>query len=415
MHLQKNSSIGGLLNRLNIQDLYLQSQQKPTLQHFDKLYIENFANFEGGLWFDHLNTVSRKQFDNLLHNSLSLNQQWDNLEFNHVHFDDLRVNILDCDKINGLRLENDLLTVNTNQTVMSTYAFDNIVLQNDSFIYSINNYTMSNLNSIVDVRQNQTLTGTKIFQGDVYVNSLQAHYINEIPMNDVVFLNEIDNKKNITGVKHFQTTSLQFDNLLVDHLNVKSINNVDVAYILTSSLMRTSYQNVPNHVRFNALWSQQNEDFRNLVVNGVDLRLMHNDIVYANSESNFHNVSARKTFIGDVKFQQLEFNRLFDGVTLWEFNHNWMIQNVTQNVFANFSIDHLSATSVYTHDSKVNNVDLNWLHENAIWLDRKKTIWANLQFMGNTEIHGKCTYNVCFCSNLFRSFYIQVIYSHHLI
>lgn len=389
LYIRANSSVGGLLNGLSIAQLFEQSRHRPTLQHYDRLYIENFANFEGGLHFDQLNSLTTNQLDALMHHSLTLTEQWTELQLNQVLFDDVRVAILDCDLINGLRLENDLLTLNTNQTILGEYSLGTVHLAAaDSYIHSVNNYSINNLAAILLTAGHQSVTGTKVFQGDVYVHSLHSGIINDIPLADVVFEDEAT-PKSITAVKTFKASQLSFENLIVDHLNVQSVNRVNIDRMLSGSLLKSAFQELPEHIQFNTLWSEGGENFATPFLNRISLDQLQEDVVLANTASGLQNVTAAKVFAGDVRFKEVKFNRLFDGVTDWEMSHNWLRQNVTQNVQANFSMDHLAVGSVWIHDGRINGIDLGWLHENGIWLDRNRTIWTKLEFEGDTSIQGQ--------------------------
>lgn len=374
---------------MSLAELDRRSKERPKMRYYKQLYIDNLANFQGGLWFEQLNTISRSQFNQLMEESLSLNEQWTNVNFDHLQFDDLEVYTLDCDKINGLNLESDLLTRTTPQSIVSPLKVHEIVIEAPSYALAINNRSMSSFADILQTAGDQTLTDVKVINGDVRVDTLRTNFINGVPFEDIVFMDDINSQKVITGPKHFRAHKLMFEHMSVEDLHVKSINRVDLREMLQTSLRKFSPQTVPHYITFDALRVDTGDHFVTEKVNHWNLNQLKEDVVYVSGETRLQNVTGIKVFLGDAKFTAIEFDRFFDGVTFWEMRHNWMVQNSEQHVFANFSMDHLTVLgNVSLHDVTLNGVNLDWLDDNVVRLDRKTVVHSQLEFFGNTKVYG---------------------------
>ena len=385
LHVFDHSHVGGLVNGLSLQELHQRSKQRPQTQKYDRLHVENFANFEGGLTFDRFNSLSRGQFDQLMQDSVGVDTQWSHLNLGEVSFDNLHINTLDCKKINGFSLENDLLTRNTTQTVPGPFAFNKVLLEAPSFIQSVNNFSMQHLENVFRTYGNQHIE-SKIFGGDIYVKSLKIKSINEMPVEDIVFMDEVK-QKTITGVKHFKGRNLMFDYLTVDDINVQSINKVPVEDMIQGTLRQSIPQNVPKHIHFKSLHLRSNQDFNTYYVNGVNLRELQHDLVLNNSNT-FQNVTGSKVFTELVNFDAITFSRLFMGITSWEMHNDWMVHGSNQKVDSTFTIDNLEVRNVHVHNAHINDINLEEMDSTVIRLDRKSVIHHEMTFEGLVKVQG---------------------------
>ncbi|KAF7491352.1 hypothetical protein SSS_04903 [Sarcoptes scabiei] len=403
--VEGDSSIKGRVNGLNLDEIDRRSRLETKTRYFDRIQIDNYARFEGGLWFKQINNLGEEQFEHLIENSLSLNDQWSNLGFDHIHFEHLHVNELDCDTINGIDIGRQLLTRNTFQTISEPIRFQSgIVLNNQTKIDVLNEISMASVfnenNVLLKSSRNQLVNGTKKIIGSIFVGSLITDSINNIPIDDV--------KKTITGIKHFnfvnrdRGTHLIIERARINDLIIESINNANVNHIINYSLDRWERQNISDQFRFNTLLIGSNEIFDCDSINSIDLRFLRDDIVYLDDrdqkdEERRQIVTGHKVFEGKVTFEDLEFNRLFDTVTDYELRHYWLNnQNESDRIRtlrANFSIDQLTVNNIEIDDSIVNGINLDSLVENLVWLDRKTVIQSPIHFRGNVKIDGNILLN----------------------
>ncbi|OTF72514.1 hypothetical protein BLA29_004087, partial [Euroglyphus maynei] len=406
-----NSYIGGLLNDMNIGELEQRSRRQPSISYIDTLRIENIARFEGGLWFESINSITSQQFYKLVEESLSLDDQWSNLAIEHVHFDRLHVNYLDCNTINGIDLANDLLTRTTSQIInLAKYSFNDIEFHGHTIIDRLNNYSMNSmLDNVLKNSGNQLVDGTKVINGDVHVQSLIIDSsINDIPVDDIVFNDDgdVDNygqpSKWISGIKQFDNRKnpITFNSLIVGDLIVESINNININEMINYSMRRREWQNISKEFHFKSLMIAPNEEFTSSSINGIPLKWLEDDIVTAHpTAKQWQNITASKHFIGQVNFEQIEFDHLFDGITAYEMQYNWLINghgwwsSQPRHLQANFSIDHLTVENIYIHNGHLNNVDLNRLFDEVVWLDRKTSILSEIEFFGNVKVMGNIVLN----------------------
>lgn len=385
VHISNHSFVRGLINGLSLQELKQKSEERPQTRRYDRLYVENFANFVAGLHFGQFNSLSRSQFDQLMQHSVGLDQPWDFLHLGDVTFDSLSVNILDCNRVNSLNLDSDLLTRNSSQTITGPFTFNQLFLEQPSYIKSVNNFSLKRLENVFRTYGDQHFE-LKIFGNRINVRSLKVNSINGIETSDIVFMDEFESKT-ITGTKHFQGQSVQFDYLSADDLHIPSINSVSVQRLLGNTLQRYVAQNIPRHIQFKLLQLQPGQDFASGIMNGVNLAHLQNDLVWLNGVA-FQNVSGQKSFLGPVNFESLTFKRLFDGVTGWEMSSNWMVQNMPQNVQANFSIDSIQVPRVFLHNDILNGIDLSALERTVVRLDQKTVIHTEFNFVGEVHLEG---------------------------
>ncbi|KAJ6223585.1 hypothetical protein RDWZM_002130, partial [Blomia tropicalis] len=376
LKLMGHSRLTGTINELNLEELLQRSKQRSETKYFEKLNIENVANFIGGIHFDHLNGLSRSQFEQLIHHSIGLDQTWNELELGQVRFNNLFVNTLDCRLVNGWNLDSDLLTRNTNQYVSGSMSFDTIRVEGSSTVSEVNGVPMQALESIFRTYDDQNID-KKIFANDIYVKSLQVNSINSIPFDEIVFMDQV-NSKPIIGTKIFNSSKLQFDSLTVDHLHLNAINRIPVQQFLHGSLHRNTPQNVSNQIEFKSLILRPNVDFGSYWINGVNLYQLQNDMVLNyNGLNMLQNITGRKIFTDSVSFEdKIEFDRLMDGINYWEMANNWMYRGVQQRVDATMNIEHLECNQ------------FRCLDRNVVRLDRKSVIHSNLEFVGPTQIYG---------------------------
>lgn len=390
IHAFNHSYIGGLLNGLSLQELEARSRMRTQTAHLDRLVVANFANFEGGLVFDQLNSLSRAAFHRLMTESVRIEHSWEHLQLGELSFANLFVNSLDCRRINGLNFETDLLTRNTSQTITGQYAFDQMHLRAPTMLQTLNNFSMSHLDEVFRTYGNQAIEA-KIFKGDVTMSSLKVRgSLNAIPPQEIVFSDSRLEQKTITGVKHFSGEELLFDQLTVADLDVGAINDIAVEELVHGTLKHSSPQNIPRHITFKRLNVRHGEDFHSHLLNGVNLRQLAKDAVYDDSIS-LQNITGAKTFTGAVSFEHITFSRLFESITNWQMQSDWMLQGLPgQKVEANFTIEEMEVMrNVHIHDGVLNGIDLHQLDRSVVRLDRKSAIHSNMLFMGPVDVEGK--------------------------
>lgn len=394
------NKIDGLINNMNIEQLRMRSEKPMETIRLDKIYVENMAQFHNGVTFKKINTLTDGQFSRLVEQSLTLDDQWSNLGFDNVYFNELQVNDLECMTINGMDLEKDYLTRSGKQTINVDYRMNDIVLDSSARIDSINNLSLLMLNNVMNNNKNQTVNGRKKIVGNVFLDSININAVNSIPLDDVVFQYNINvdnaDKRTIIGSKYFYN-ELYFDTLMVDDLIIDTINSININNIINHSLRRMKPQNIFNNINFNSMLILKNENFQTPTINGMDLQWLNNDVVLneindGRSRQNYpvQNITGTKIFTGPVHFNQIEFYHLFDGITVYEMKNNWLIntREFLQPVWANFSVDRLTVKNLNIHDSTMNQINLNHLFNNVVWLDKKTAIKSNVEFFGNVKING---------------------------
>lgn len=144
LSIDGHSHVQGSINGLDIVELDRLSRNRPAVQHLDKLIVDSLASFDGLLWVHgQLNALTKLQLDRLMLGALHTGQAWNGLAFDHVHFDHVRVEgIFDCALVNGVDLERDLLTRNTNQTIMAPYSFGTVLLEGKAAVKTMNGFEM---------------------------------------------------------------------------------------------------------------------------------------------------------------------------------------------------------------------------------------------------------------------------------
>lgn len=385
VHLFNDSLISGLINGLSLQELDKKARQKPETRLFERLSVANFADFKGGLYFDRFNSLSRGQFDQLMTQSVSIDQPWDHLNLGEVTFINLFVNILECKTINGFNLEEDLLTLKTSQSITGQMSFNQVLLLAPSKIQSINGFPMHNLDNVFRTYGNQHFD-LKVFGGNISMKSLKIKRINGIPIEEVVFMDALK-QRTITGLKHFKSEHLHFDYLTVDDLYLPSINGIPVANLIEGTLRRSMPQTVPKHIQFRVLKVREDEDFRTLTVNSVNLRQLESDVVFAQGNM-YQNITGTKIFMGAAHFEAITFRDRFENITNFEMQHNWMLQGRHQKVEADFTFENVQVDNVFVHDSHLNGIDLNVMNQSVVRLDRKDVIHSTVVFVGAVKVEG---------------------------
>lgn len=385
LKIEGNSTIGRTINGIDIVALDQQSRRRPTVVQFPRIVVDGFASFHEGVRFDRLNTLTANQLNRLLADSMRLSEPWAPGTFDRIQFETIQASDLDCTRVNGVDLAADMLTTTTNQTIRARYRFNKpLVLEANTVMQSVNNLTLSYLDNLLLKTGAQVVPTQKVFAGNLHVHNIQAARINGVPFGEFVFAH--DKARLILGQKTI-LGPWTVDSLDVGDLNVARINQHSVEHLLKTTLRKHAPQRLPNSMGFKKLLIHGGDDFACPQVNTVNISFLHDDVVRMQNEGRAQFVPGKKKFSGRVRFGAIEFERHWNNIIDWEMRHNWMVQNVQQNVYADFSINVLKVRGkVLIHDARLNNIHLGWLENNVVRLDRKSVIMSRLQFAGRTEV-----------------------------
>lgn len=247
MHLGGNSMVFGTVNGVklaNLKHLIIITNSTTHLPGQWQIY--------GDVYFDkniEMDTINNVKMDYLFKNALRLTDTFINTNF---LFNNLEiVQLLVTNTTNGLMLERDLMTKNTNQIIYGTKTFlDDIKIETDFHVQHLNRLNLTFLNDILLTNGHQEVHGQVFIRDNVYVNSFDVNIINRINMSDLILINNNLPEQVIESHLEFHDV-LVLKNTFSNYMQVMGLlNGIDLTELFTNTLLYDSHQIVYGNLNF---------------------------------------------------------------------------------------------------------------------------------------------------------------------
>ena len=333
IHLGGHSAVQGEVNGIDLSLL-----ERTVLKHNETNLLsgKKVWTFEGTVTFKDRVTVKGLVDDvnltSLYMNSLKLNDAVVHNFAQNFHFRHLHAPTIKCSRVNGLVLERDLMTRHTKQAITGTKTFPKglHVIKDFTITGTLNGLSMQFLNDSLLRSASQRIWGPKTIMGDLHVTNLVTSHLNGIDMsNDLVLINST-RPQMIAGRKTFRSVTVQ-GNLNVKSLEVAGkINGIGFHDLIHNTLLYDAPQLVTGLKHFDHVTVPKDSNLEVTTLNEYNLKELVSDAVLIDVPQS---ITGNKVFKSpEVRFSDLRFHSLFDGVSDAEMRGNWLLQGVDQDI-----------------------------------------------------------------------------------
>jgi len=282
------------------------------------------------------------------------------------------------DYINGIdlsELKNDIVTLNTDQTISSMKYFENLYLQKDLVTSStIDGIDVSELaGQTMNKNIGGNFTNQVIFKNNVKIyGDLNTGTLNNINM--VNFVKNVISKSNNETLPYLQVSDVLLTDLEVDYINELKVDQ-DIVY--------TSYDQIITGYK-----SFDNITFENVTVNGlvnqVNLTRLVDEIVYKDTSVI---IDGEKTFTESVVIGSSLTTTLINGLNLTKLD--WVSTNSeSQSVYGTKTFEMSSGIDEIKINNFVNGENITEFFENVVTDDKDHIIRGKVTFKSNITIDG---------------------------
>lgn len=394
IHLHGHSTVQG-----NINDVDLSALEKTVLKHSESNFLSGPWSFNGPVQFRNSVTVRGNingvNVSNLYYNSLRLDERSiPNMAQKFVFSDAVIENSLACGSINGLVLERDLMTKNTEQIITGVKTFnEGLHIKNDFTITgTFNGLSMQFLQDSLLSSTYQVVQGPKIVQGDLYVNNLFTKSLNGINLASELILLNSTQPQMISGRKNLRQIKVSHG-LDVQQLNVaNNINGVNVNDLFSKTMLYDKPQLVTGMKKFKQITIPHESNLDASTLSGYNFASLVEDAVYIDLPQN---ITGEKTFLApNTYFKNVNFYKTFDGITNRTFRNNWLLQGVDQEIFGDLVLADLPGApqkqrkpSIVIKGNldiggRLNGHDVRQLYSSIVKVNEKAIVRGSITFAG---------------------------------